>query len=370
MADVCIFVGARPGYMKTWSVYQAFMNRGICPTVVATGQHHDILKQQQAILPMPISEWLIDTQPNVPLAQLYSYIYDAARMFLENDQPQAVFVNGDTTSALAVATAAFHLQIPIAHIESGLRSFNLKSPFPEEFNRISIDAMSTYLFAPTERAAKICLAINPQGKVCVTGNTVIDALRYVLPTLPKDRHCRPYILLDMHRRETSESDMERIVEIILEQTASYDFDIIWPAHPNPKVQAVALKFMQRSMRLVLLRPQPYVNFVRLMRDAELILTDSGGVVEEAITIGTPTLQLRDYTDRQEAIGHQYSWLATTNPDEVERILKIALLYAPSWKARMKDVKNPYGNGDAGDRSVEFFLWGVQRCQLKTQCLSA
>jgi UDP-N-acetylglucosamine 2-epimerase (non-hydrolysing) len=356
--DIVIAIGARPGYMKMWPVFRAFIERGMCPIVVATGQHHEILKQQQAILPMPIAHWLLKDQPNLHLSQLYGAIYDEAVKYLALVEPDAVFVNGDTTSAMAVATAAFHLQIPVAHVEAGLRSGDLLSPYPEEFNRIAIDALSRWMFAPTKRAVEICHAINPSGSVYMTGNTVIDSLKTVMKDLPEGHHCNPYLLLDMHRRETDGHGMDRITETVLEQAEQHGLDVIWPAHPSPKVQAVALSFVRQSKRLIMLPPQPYINFIRLMRDAELILTDSGGGVEEAITLGTPTLQLRDHTDRQEAIDTQCSWLATTRPEEVERLLKIAIPYAPRWKEWMlhyMSEKNPYGNGDAGKQSVDFFL---------------
>ncbi len=352
--DVTIFVGARPGFIKSWSVFWAFMDRGIVPTVIATGQHHDILTQQQSVLTMPISKWLLKEQPSLHLSQLYGYIYDEAVKFLALEEPRVVFVNGDTTSALAVAMAAFHLGIPVAHIESGLRSGSLASPYPEEFSRISIDAMSTYLFAPTPRAAKICQEINPQGKVCVTGNTVIDALKATLAKMhPEPHDIEPFLLLDLHRRETETDLMDAIVEVVIDQAQAHGLKVYWPAHPSPKVQSVAMSFRADNFRV--LPPLNYPSFINLMQQAQLILTDSGGVVEEAITIGTPTLQLRDHTDRQEAVEANFSWLATTDPKEVERQLKIAIPYAPSWKEWIAGRMNPYGNGDAGRRSVDFFL---------------
>ncbi len=352
--DVTIFVGARPGYVKSWPVYCAFMDRGIVPTVVATGQHHDILKQQQSVLPMHISKWLLTEQPNLSLGKLYGLIYDAALEFLSAEMPKVVFVNGDTTSALAVAMAAFHLRIPLAHIEAGLRSGNLDSPYPEEFNRITIDAMAQYLFAPTPRAARICRTINPLGKVEVTGNTVIDALNVALQKIESEPFSLdPFILLDMHRRETDAHGMDRIAKVVVEQAAAHGLKVYWPAHPNPKVQDVARSFEGQGLKV--LPPLNYLSFISLMQQAQLILTDSGGVVEEAITIGTPTLQLRDHTDRQEAVEHSVSWLATTDPQRIERLLKIGIPYASTWKTFIKQHDNPYGLGDAGRRSVDFFL---------------
>ncbi len=352
--DVAIFVGARPGFIKSWSIFWAFMNQGIVPTVVATGQHHDILKQQQLVLAMPISHWLVEHQPSLPLAQLYGLIYERAWNYLGDLKPDAVFVNGDTTSALAVSMAAFNMQIPVAHIEAGLRSGNLQSPYPEEFNRIAIDSMSTYLFAPTWRAADICRAINPRGRICVTGNTVIDALNAALQIMtPEPYGMDPFLVLDMHRRETDTHGMDRIAEVVLRQANEHGLKVYWPAHPSPKVQAVAMSFAKQGMKVI--QPLNYFSFINLMQNAELILSDSGGVIEEAITIGTPTLQLRDHTDRQEAVEGNFSWLSTTNPQEVERQLRIAIPYAPSWKEWMKGRVNPYGNGDAGHKSVDFFL---------------
>jgi UDP-N-acetylglucosamine 2-epimerase (non-hydrolysing) len=357
--QIMLAIGARPGYMKTWPVYKAFEARGIRPTVVATGQHHDILRQQQEILYMPIDHWLLKEQPSLHLSQLYGAIYDEAVKYLALVEPDAVFVNGDTTSALAVAMAAFHLQIPVAHIESGLRSGRLDSPYPEEWNRIAIDGMSTYLFAPTRRAAGICQTLNPHGKISITGNTVIDALkegmRLADERLVKGYSHGPYILLDLHRRETDERGMEEIVKVVIRQAAAHGIRVVWPAHPNPKVQRIARQY--DGSYLWVEPPLNYLTFIQFMRGAELILTDSGGVVEEAITIGTPTLQLRDHTDRQEAVDYQYSWLATTNPDEIERLLKIAIPWAPRWKEWMTAyaTKNPYGDGTAGDKSVAFFL---------------
>ena len=356
--EIVISVGARPGWIKSWPVYRAFVERGIHPTVVCTGQHQEIIQQQQAILPMPIDYWLVEEQPSLPLEQLYGLIYDRACDYLSNDLPDAVFVNGDTTSALAVATAAFHLQIPVAHIEAGLRSWNLSSPYPEEFNRITIDAMSTYLFAPTPRAANICGTINQNGRICVTGNTVIDSLkeglRQIGESVPFVVNNR-YILLDLHRRETDMHSMGRIVKVILEQAKLNGLKVWWPVHPSPKVQEVAKSFEDQDETLICWRPQQYLHFINFMKNSELILTDSGGTVEEAITLGIPTLQLRDYTDRQEAIDMNCSWLATTRPEEVGRLLYIAIPFAKYWKEDIGRRPNPYGNGVSGNLIVEKFI---------------
>jgi UDP-N-acetylglucosamine 2-epimerase (non-hydrolysing) len=353
--QILMAIGTRPDYIKSWSVYQAFVQQGIFPTIVATGQHHAILCQQQAILPMPIDHWLLDHQPSVPLGQLYGLIYSAALEYLSGKRPHAVFVSGDTTSSLAVAQAAFHLQIPVAHIEAGLRTGCLDSPYPEEFNRIAIDLLSTWLFAPTSRAARACTKINRQGMIFTTGNTVLDALQYVLPQVPVESHPAPYVLVDLHRRETDTAKLQAIIEAIITQARKFHVDVIWPAHPRPAVQAVVQACAHYGPQITILPPQPYLSFINWMRGAQLILTDSGGVVEEAITLGTPTLQLRDHTDREEAAEHQYSWLATTDPDKISRLLEIALPYASCWKERMRNAKNPYGDGHAGEDIVQCFL---------------
>lgn len=360
--NIVLAIGARPEYMKTWPVYNAFMARAIVPTVVATGQHHDILTQQQAILPMPIEDWLLHYQVSCELNLLHGVIYDKACEYLAGLKPDVVFVQGDTTSALAVAMAAFHLQIPVAHIEAGLRSGSIASPYPEEFNRITIDALSRYLFAPTPRAGHVCRAINPQATIKVTGNTVIDALIHVRGQMPPEPHgLDPFLLLDMHRRELDDKGMDRIVEVVIAQAKAHHLKVYWPAHPSPRVQAVALSFQDQSDGTFrMLPPLEYRPFINLMQQAALILTDSGGVVEEAITLGTPTIQLRDYTDRPEAIDCNASWLASTDPVEVARRLDIGIPYAAAWRQAIQSKDNPYGDGHAGEKIVNAFLSSYQR----------
>lgn len=354
--EIVIFVGARPGYIKSWSVYKAFTQHGIFPTVVATGQHHDILKQHQEIFLMPVDHWLITEQPHYDLADLYGQIYNKSFKYLKEHCPKAVFVNGDTTSALAAAQAAFHLNIPVAHIESGLRSFDLENPYPEEFNRITIDALSTWLFPPTALAERNCRLINSHASSVITGNTVIDALMEGLKLLPQNEitYASKYLLIDLHRRELSANALSEIMEKIFLAAKDHDYMVIWPAHPNPKIQAEAMKWKDNDTFLII-EPQNYLQFIRLMRDADLILTDSGGVVEEAITLGTPTLQIRKATDRQEAILHQCSWLTGLDADEVYRFLIGAIQYAEEWHKWIERVKNPYGNGHAGEKIVKSFL---------------
>jgi len=356
MQKIAIFVGTRPDYLKLYSVYQAFKARDIRPVVVATGQHHDILKQQQDSLYMPLDDWLVAEQIHAPLDALHGAIYMLACDYLRANEPDAVFVNGDTTSSLAVGQAAFHRGIPVAHVEAGLRSYDFQSPYPEEYNRIALDALSSYLFCPTQEAGRRCRNINPKGRMCVTGNTVIDALRDGLRQIQnwvRTYSYGRYILLDLHRRETEDWQMDAIVQVVIDQAQAHGLKVVWPAHPSPRVQAVARSF--EADGFIVLPPLDYLRFIEHMRDAELILTDSGGVVEEAITIGTPTLQLRDRTERPEALECQASWLATTDPDEIARHLKIAIPYTQTWKEWLTRIKNPYGDGHAGEKIVNFFL---------------
>lgn len=357
--DILIAVGTRPDYVKLWPVYHACVARGLRPTVLATGQHHDLLLQQQKMLFMPLDHWLLGRQPNLALDQLYGAVYTQACQYLREHRPDVVVVSGDTSSSLAIAQAAFHQEIPIAHIESGLRSGCLWSPYPEEYNRITIDAMATWLCAPTETAAGHCRAINPNGRVAVTGNTVIDALQEGMRQLANLEQEQPrirrtgYFLLELHRRETVSRDFSAIVKTIVEAARQHRRWVIWPAHPNPAVQKVTHAISDST--LWVWNPQEYLSYIELMRDADLILTDSGGTVEEAITLGTPTLQIRDHTDRPEAIAVQASYLVGTDPQKLADLLNTIVPYAPQWKAQLASIKNPYGDGNAGERAVEWIL---------------
>lgn len=298
-------------------------------------------------------------QPAQTLSALTARVLAGLDPVLEFETPGLVIVQGDTTTTIAAALAAFHRQIPLAHVEAGLRTGDLSQPFPEEMNRVLTGRLASLHFAPTQRAAE---ALEAEGvcreRIFVTGNTGIDAVLQVRekletgavlpgawPWLDESRHL---ILVTSHRRENFGAGFERAM-VALEKLASRsDVQIAYPVHRNPQVVEPAFRLLAGVPGVVLLDPLPYVAFVDLMRRSRLIITDSGGIQEEAPSLGKPVLVLREKTERPEAVEAGTVKLVGTDPD---RIVKEAtrLLDDPAEYARMARIQNPYGDGHACER---------------------
>ena len=334
-------------------------------TVCITGQHREMLAQVMALFDLQADRDLDIMRPNQTLNGLYARLISSVDEVLESVKPDCVLVHGDTTTAAACAMAAFHRRIPVGHVEAGLRSGDIQSPFPEEMNRRFVDSVSSWLFAPTPSSRDALLRERVPGRTWVTGNTVIDALaattakldaggalsadmarRY--PWLDPDRRL---VLVTGHRRENFGEGFRNICAALHALAQRPDVQIVYPVHLNPNVRDVVTAELSDLQNVHLIAPIDYLDFVWFMQRAYMILTDSGGVQEEAPYLGKPVLVMRDVTERPEAVAAGTVRLVGTSR---ERILteSFRLLDDPSVYADFCRLGNPYGDGHACQRIVD------------------
>jgi UDP-N-acetylglucosamine 2-epimerase (non-hydrolysing) len=328
--------------------------------VCVTAQHRGMLDQVLSLFDIRPTHDLNLMQPNQDLFQLTSGVLLGMRGVLEAERPDIVLVHGDTTTTMAASLAAFYLKIPVGHVEAGLRTGDRYYPFPEEMNRVVTDGIATLHFAPTEGSRQNLLKSGaPEGGVFLTGNTVIDALLHVLnrrksgAALPVNLDAgKRMILVTVHRRENFGEPMREICRALRAIVDAHsDVEMVIPVHPNPNVREVVHGMLGGVSRIRLIEPLDYEPFCRLMERAHLILTDSGGIQEEAPSLSKPVLVLRDETERPEAVamgtvrlvGPHYERIVT----EANRLLADAAAYRS-----MAQVANPYGDGRASERILQ------------------
>ncbi|WP_322996990.1 non-hydrolyzing UDP-N-acetylglucosamine 2-epimerase [Castellaniella sp.] len=357
--------GTRPEAIKMAPLVQAIQQSPTLQSVVCvTGQHREMLNQVTSLFGLQANHDLHVMVPNQTLNGLFGRTLERLDTVLTTESPDLVLVHGDTTTACAAAMASFHRGIAVGHIEAGLRTGDLRQPFPEEMNRRVIDSFSQWLFAPTAQAAANLAQENLSGQVLITGNTVIDALAWTCAILaPGSEHdlalCAKYpwlnpdkrlILVTGHRRENFGHGFDDICTALAALAARQDVQIVYPVHLNPKVRDVVMARLGQLPAIRLIDPLAYLDFVWFMQHAHLILTDSGGVQEEAPYLGKPVLVMREVTERPEAVDAGTVVLVGTSPQriqtEVERLLDNAAHHA-SFCRRI----NPYGDGHASARIV-------------------
>lgn len=364
---LCVF-GTRPEAIKmaplvTRLAEDARFDAGVC----VTGQHREMLDQVLDLFGVCPEQDLNIMKPGQDLTGVLTDILSGMGRVLTEVRPDIVLVHGDTATTFAASLAAYYQQIPVAHVEAGLRTGNLYSPWPEEANRRLTAVLSRLHFAPTPNAAD-CLRKEGVEESCihVTGNTVIDALMAVVARLDSDPALsrqfqdrfgfldpeRRLVLVTGHRRESFGGGFERICAALAKIAARYpDVQIVYPVHMNPRVREPVERILQGIDNIRLIEPQDYLPFVYLMNRAHLILTDSGGVQEEAPSLGKPVLVMRDTTERPEAVDAGTVRLVGTDIDvivrEVSRLLDDSAAYD-----QMAFAHNPYGDGKACDRIVE------------------
>jgi UDP-N-acetylglucosamine 2-epimerase (non-hydrolysing) len=332
-----------------------------------TAQHREMLDQVLDLFELEPDFDLNIMRPNQDMTDVMCAILSGLRTVFDKWRPDIVLVHGDTATTLAGALAAYYKQIPVGHVEAGLRTHNLYSPWPEEANRKLVGAIATLNFAPTEVTAKNLFEESAdEASVEITGNTVIDALLMTIERLksnqallsqtalqfPMIRKEARILLVTGHRRESFGGGFERICEALARIALMYpDVDIVYPVHLNPNVQEPVNRLLDQIPNIHLIDPQPYLPFVYLMNEATLILTDSGGVQEEAPSLGKPVLVLRDTSERLEAVTAGTVILVGTDVErivgETDRLLADADAYAA-----MSASYNPYGDGKASARIVE------------------
>ena len=364
---VLLTFGTRPEAIKMAPLVARLKDaEGIDCFVCVTGQHRQMLDQVLELFQIRAHFDLNVMKPNQDLYDITTSITLGMRDVIKDCRPDIVLVHGDTTTTMAASLAAFYQRIPVGHVEAGLRTGNLLSPWPEEGNRKMTGTLASMHFAPTERARQNLRAENvPDERIIVTGNTVIDALLHVrqllatdatiraaaelhLPRLAPDRRM---LLVTGHRRESFGSGFERICAALAEiATARPDIDVVYPVHLNPAVQEPVTRLLTGIANVHLIKPLDYLPFVLLMDRAHVILTDSGGVQEEAPSLGKPVLVMRDTTERQEAVDAGVVKLVGT---EVRAMVDgvIRLLDDPSAYNAMLRGGNPYGDGRACERIV-------------------
>jgi len=355
LGPILIVVGTRPEAIKMGPVYHALQDSGLADRtrVILTGQHGELVRPFLELFELPVHENLRVMTPDQSLTHVTVAVLSAMEGVLLRERPCCVLVQGDTTSAMAAAMAAHYAKIPVAHVEAGLRSDDLENPFPEEFNRRAISSLASLHFAPTERARLRLLAEGHRPHdVLTTGNTGIDALYLALKratTLGGPPPSKRTVLVTSHRRENHDGGLEALARAIRRAAAARpDIRFVFPVHPNPRVRETVYHALDGVAGVDLCAPLDYVSFVRAMRDAYFLLTDSGGVQEEAPALGKPVLVFRKTTERQEAVEAGVAKLVGTDEEEVFgwicRLLDDHDLYT-----RMATGGSPYGDGRAAHR---------------------
>jgi len=362
-----IIFGTRPEAIKMAPLVKAFQNSADFVTkVCVTAQHREMLDQVLDFFDIHPDYDLDLMKPNQNLYSLTADIITKLKDILEEFKPDYVFVHGDTTTTMASSIAAFYSGAQVCHIEAGLRTFNKRAPFPEEMNRQVATSVCDYHFAPTQKAKGNLINENiDEGNIVVTGNTVIDALFYSSERVKEMRNLeieglqeiieegKKLILMTGHRRENHGEGFVRICEALKEIAENNpEVQIIYPVHLNPNVQTPVYEILSGIKNVYLIDPLAYPAFVWLMNRAHLIITDSGGVQEEAPSLGKPVLVLRDITERPEAV--EVGTVILVGTDKKRIVAEAQSLLTDSKRYNeMSALHNPYGDGEACDRVVNF-----------------
>lgn len=326
--------------------------------VVVTAQHRQMLDQVLDIFKIKPDYDLNIMKDGQTLSDITTRVMKELNAVFMQIRPDIVLVHGDTTTTFAASIAAFYHQIPIGHVEAGLRTWNKLSPFPEEMNRQVTDVLADLYFAPTEKSKENLIKENhPENAIFVTGNTAIDAMNYTISNhysneLLERLKGKRIVLVTMHRRENLGIPMENVFRAINRIVEKYkDVEILFPIHKNPKVRQIAQKILIESEQIHLIEPLDVVDFQNFAKRSFLIMTDSGGVQEEAPSLGVPVLVLRDTTERPEGVESGTLKLAGTDEESVFIAANTLLSDDKEYKKMLK-ASNPYGDGHASERILE------------------
>lgn len=366
---IAVIFGTRPETIKMAPIVKELERRKLDHVVIVTAQHRSMLDQKLEVFGIRPKYDLNIMQENQDLFHVTTAVLNELKPVLIKEQPDIILVQGDTTTTFAASLAAFYLKIPIGHVEAGLRTGNKMNPFPEEINRLLTTRLADLHFAPTSWSQQNLLVegVNADS-VFITGNTVIDALlmivdpSYRFTTAPLntiDFVHRKVLLLTSHRRENFGAPMREVFSACRELVENnQDVELIYPVHPNPNVRESAQLILAGVHRVHLIEPLDYRPFVQLMSKSYLILSDSGGVQEEAPTLGKPVLVLRSTTERPEAIEAGTAKLVGTSKStiiaETQRLLSDTAAYR-----EMATKTNPYGDGKSASRIIDIILRKVQ-----------
>ena len=369
MKTILFVFGTRPEAIKMAPILSLISEekQNFKTKICVTGQHREMLDQILGLFEITPDFDLKIMKEKQDLIGLSANLLSSMKDVLEFVSPDGVIVQGDTTTALTAAQVAYLSKVPIGHVEAGLRTYDLQAPFPEEFNRQVISKIADWHFAPTLTSKNNLLSEGVQkDKIFVTGNTVIDALFFVKKKLTEDNvlgleldgkfaflDCnKKLILVTGHRRESFGEGFESICKALLKIVESHhDVEVLYPVHLNPKVQEPVRRILGEKKGIHLIEPQHYLEFVYLMNRSYLILTDSGGIQEEAPSLGKPVLVMRDKTARPEAISAGTVKLVGTNKNSIVNNVS-TLLTSREEYSRMSFAHNPYGDGTSTEKIIK------------------
>ena len=359
MKKIVLVFGTRPEAIKMCPLVNELKSRKTLQTVVCvTGQHRQMLDQVLDAFGVVPDHDLSIMKDRQTLFDVTTNILNRIKAVLEAEKPDVVLVHGDTSTTFVTALACFYLQIPVGHVEAGLRTYNIYSPYPEEFNRQAVGILSSYNFAPTEQSRDNLLREGKKAEtIYVTGNTAIDALKttvrtdYTHPQLEWAKGSR-LILITAHRRENLGEPMENMFRAIRRCMEEYpDLKAIYPIHMNPAVRATAEKILSGEERIRIIEPLEVLDFHNFLNQSYLVLTDSGGIQEEAPSLGKPVLVMRDTTERPEGIAAGTLKLVGTEEETIYNSFRELLENEAEYK-RMSNASNPYGDGFASRRIAD------------------
>jgi UDP-N-acetylglucosamine 2-epimerase (non-hydrolysing) len=373
MKKIMFVFGTRPEAIKMAPVIKAFKDEKNFDTkVCVTAQHREMLDQVLEIFDIKPDYDLNIMQPDQDLFDITSSVLFGMKNVFNDFMPDIVLVHGDTTTSSAASMAAFYYKIKVGHIEAGLRTGNIYSPWPEEANRQITGVLANYHFAPTDTSRNNLLKENKdRNSILVTGNTVIDALLFVLDKINKDENLKnnilesisakytikddkKIILVTGHRRENFGAGFLNICEALKKIAVNNtDVDIVYPVHLNPNVQKPVRKILSKSKNIHLIEPLSYEHFIYMMSKSYFIITDSGGVQEEAPSLGKPVLVMRDTTERPEAVKAGTVKIVGTNTDVIVNESQ-KFLDNKNEYLKMSKAHNPYGDGFASKKILDFF----------------
>ena len=362
---VKVVFGTRPEAIKMCPLVLELKKRSEIETIVCTtGQHKEMLDQVMEVFHVTENYNLSIMEEKQTLSMITSKVLLGIDEILKTEKPDIMLVHGDTTTSFAASLSAFYHQISVGHVEAGLRTYDLYSPFPEEFNRQAADIVSDLYFAPTELAKKQLLREGKSEKnIIVTGNTVIDALR---TTIKKEYYHEELewakgsklILFTAHRRENIGQPMQNIFHALCKiVNENKNVKVIYPIHKNPKVREIANEILGNQERIHMIEPLDVFDFHNFIARSYMVMTDSGGIQEEAPSLGKPVLVLRDTTERPEGVAAGTLKLTGTQEDTIYRIAT-QLLNNKEMYNKMSIASNPYGDGHASKRIVEYLLQSI------------
>lgn len=356
MKKIMVVFGTRPEAIKMCPLVNELRNRRMIDTVLCvTGQHREMLDQVLETFKIEPDYDLAIMKEKQSLFEITSSILMGIRPILEKEKPDIVLVHGDTTTTFSTALACYYLKIPIGHVEAGLRTYDVFSPYPEEFNRQVVSIISKFNFVPTVLAEKNLIK---EGKnketIFLTGNTAIDALKttirenYTHPELEWASDSR-LILITAHRRENLGEPMKQMFRAINRVVNSHpDVKVIYPIHMNPNIQRIANSILGNNDRIHVIKPLDVLDFHNFLNRCYLVLTDSGGIQEEAPALGKPVLVMRDTTERPEGVEAGTLRIVGTNEETIYQNFKLLLENEDIYR-QMSNASNPYGDGFASKR---------------------